>query len=373
MKKYRIKKKNVCILAGIILVIVYLIVNPLEMIAKDKLKKLNYSDNAIKYIIKKGVKNSTLSHEYSEFVDKTIDQKDFNIEYYDKYLDLKFFEKSNDIVLVNKLIETGYSVDDINLVLKSGNNNTIKTFLEGTKYDKLSDFLKYDYAKLSLLDRYIEYKASNVCTYKDAVVMVNIGLDNEFYEKYNDVNTFSLTMIVNKYNKVSESFVPNDLIDVPSNLLISSKNKEKANKTLIEAFEKMATDLNHETTKKIYLSNAYRSYEEQEKTYNSLLKQKGESYVNNSVSRPGFSEHQTGLLINIDTVGEFNTSVEKEWLKNNAYKYGFILRYPEKKEEITGYKGITKQYRYVGEEIATYIAKNNITFEEYYAMFLDKE
>ena len=112
MKKYRIKKKNVCILAGIILVIVYLIVNPLELIAKSKLKKLNYSDNAIKYIIKKGVKNSTLSHEYSEFVDKTIDQKDFNIEYYDKYLDLKFFEKSNDIVLVNKLIETGYSVDD---------------------------------------------------------------------------------------------------------------------------------------------------------------------------------------------------------------------------------------------------------------------
>ena len=373
MKKYRIKKKNVCILAGIILIIVYLIVNPLEIIAKNKLKKLNYSDNAIKYIIKKGVEKDTLSHEYSEFVDKTINQKEFNIGNYNTYLDLKYYDKSNDISLVNKLIETGYSVNYINLVLKSGNNNTIKTFLEGTKYDKLSDFLKYDYAKLSLLDRYIEYKASNVCTYKDAVVRVNIGLDNEFYEKYNDVNTFSLTMIVNKYNKVSESFVPNDLIDVPSNLLISSKSKEKANKTLIEAFEKMATDLHNETTKKIYLSNAYRSYEEQEKTYNSLLKQKGESYVNNAVSRPGFSEHQTGLVINIDTVGDFNNSVEKEWLKNNAHKYGFILRYPDKKEEITGYKGITKQYRYVGEEIATYIAKNNITFEEYYAMFLDKE
>ena len=373
MKKYRIKKKNVCILAGIILVIAFEIINPIEMIAKNKLKKLNYSDNAIKYIIKKGVKSDTLSHEYSEYVDKTIDQKDFNIDNYKIYLDLKYFDKSNDVSLVNKLIEMGYSVDDINLVLKSGNNNTIKAFSEGTKYDKLSDFLKYDYAKLSLLDRYIEYKASNVCTYKDAVVRVNIGLDNEFYDKYNDVNTFSLTMIVNKYNKLSESFVPDDLVDVPSNLLISSKSKEKANRVVVEAFEKMATDLNHETTKKIYLSNAYRSYEEQEKTYNTLLKQKGESYVKNSVSRPGFSEHQTGLIINIDTVGEFNGSVEKEWLKNNAHKYGFILRYPDKKEEITGYKGITKQYRYVGEEIATYIAKNNITFEEYYAMFLDKE
>ena len=104
-----------------------------------------------------------------------------------------------------------------------------------------------------------------------------------------------------------------------------------------------------------------------------MLKQKGESYVNNAVSRPGFSEHQTGLIFNIDVVGEFNNSVEKEWLKNNAYKYGFILRYPDKKEEITGYKGIIKQYRYVGIEIATYIEKNNITFEEYYATFIDKE
>ena len=140
------------------------------------------------------------------------------------------------------------------MVLKSGNNSTIKTFLEVTKYDKLSDFLKYDYAKLSLLDRYIEYKASNVCTYKDAVVRVNIGLDNEFYDKYNDVNTFSLTMIVNKYNKLSETFVPNDLVDVPSDLILG-KGKEKANKTVIEAFKKMATDLHNETTKKILFFN----------------------------------------------------------------------------------------------------------------------
>ena len=135
----------------------------------------------------------------------------------------------------------------------------------------------------------------------------------------------------------------------------------------------MATALTNETTKKIYASNAYRSYKDQETIYNRLLKEKGQSYVNNAVSRPGFSEHQTGLILNIDTVGEFNKSVEKEWLKNNAHKYGFILRYPEKKEDITGYKSINKQYRYVGKDIANYIVKNNSTYEEYYAMFLDKE
>ena len=218
----------------------------------------------------------------------------------------------------------------------------------------------------------MEYKASNVCTYKDAIIYVNIGLDSEFYENYNEVKTFSLTMIVNKYNKLDETFVPNDLVNIPKELVLGN-TKEQANRTMVEAFSKMATDLTNETTKKIYASNAYRSYQEQESIYNKLLKEKGESYVKNSVSMPGFSEHQTGLILNIDVVGEFNKSVEKEWLKNNAHKYGFILRYPEKKEDITGYKGIVKQYRYVGEEIATYIVKNNITFEEYYAMFLDKE
>ena len=135
----------------------------------------------------------------------------------------------------------------------------------------------------------------------------------------------------------------------------------------------MATDLHNETTKKIYLSNAYRSYEEQEKTYNSLLKQKGESYVNNAVSKPGFSEHQTGLVINIDTVGEFNNSVEKEWLKNNAYKYGFILRYPEGYESITGYNYEHWHFRYIGLDDAKIMRDEEIhTFEEYYTKYLVK-
>ena len=372
MKKYRVKKKNTAVTIFILLVIIITIINPFERKAKADLMKLNYQEKTVEFIIDNGLKSETLKHEYSEFVDKTILNKSFKKENYSIYLNLDYYEKSNSVDLVNKLIDKKYSTEDINLILKSGNNQTILEFLKNNKYEKLSDYLKYDYAKLSLIDRYIEYKASNVCTYKDAIINVNIGLDNEYYENYNEVKSFSLTMIVNKHNKLSDTFVPNDLVDIPSNLMIVN-GKEQINKVVLEAFNRMATDLKNETTKKIYASNAYRSYSEQEEIYNKLLKEKGESYVNNSVSKPGFSEHQTGLILNIDVVGDYNKSIEKEWLKNNAHKYGFILRYPDKKEDITGYKGITKQYRYVGEEIATYIVKNNITFEEYYAMFLDKE
>ena len=58
------------------------------------------------------------------------------------------------------------------------------------------------------------------------------------------------------------------------------------------------------------------------------------------------------------------------WMKDNAYKYGFIMRYPEDKEDITGYMFESWHYRYVGKEVATYIYENGITFDEYYAYFL---
>ncbi len=372
MKKYRIKWKNIAILVFIVLILVILIINPIKLKAKKDLAKLNYQDSSIDYIMDKGLKNKTLEHDYSEFVDELCHDKDFKVENYDIYLDLDYYAKSNSVSLINKLISEKYSTDEINLILKSGNNKSIATFVEGTKYEKISDFLKYDYAKLSLLDRYIEYKASNVCTFKDAIVNVNIGIDKDFYDEYTEVEEFSTSMIVNKYHRVSETFVPDDLEDIPKELL-QGNNKEQGNKEMIKELQRMATDLNRETGKKIYVSNAYRSYAEQEKLYNDLLKQRGESYVKNSVSRPGFSEHQTGLIFNIDTVGEFKNSIERDWLKNNAYKYGFILRYPDNKSDITGYKGIIKQYRYVGADIANYIAKNNITYEEYFAMFLDRE
>ena len=68
---------------------------------------------------------------------------------------------------------------------------------------------------------------------------------------------------------------------------------------------------------------------------------------------------------------DFESTKEFEWMKNNAHKYGFILRYPKDKEKITGYMYEAWHYRFVGTEIATYIKKHNITYDEYYTMFID--
>ena len=124
----------------------------------------------------------------------------------------------------------------------------------------------------------------------------------------------------------------------------------------------------------IIVDSGYRSYEYQEQVLKSLIEKKGkEAYK--LVALPGSSEHQTGLAMDIaymkngiyiDDVKDGDKEVE--WMKKNSYKYGFILRYPKGKEEITGYNYEPWHYRFVGIYLANILYDQNITMEEYYSL-----
>ena len=105
-----------------------------------------------------------------------------------------------------------------------------------------------------------------------------------------------------------------------------------------------------------------------------MLKSYGKTYTENYVTHPGFSEHHTGLAIDVraESTDVFADSKESKWAYTNAYKYVFILRYKKSEEKITGIKYESWHFRYVGEEIAKYINENDMTYEEYYVRFLDK-
>ena len=92
------------------------------------------------------------------------------------------------------------------------------------------------------------------------------------------------------------------------------------------------------------------------------------------MAKPGYSEHQTGLAYDIGSksTNVFANSKEYQWMKDNAYKYGFIERFTQKYENLTGFRKEPWHYKYVGKDIAKYIHDNNISFEEYYAVYLDK-
>lgn len=174
-------------------------------------------------------------------------------------------------------------------------------------------------------------------------------------------------ILVNKDIGLNKTYIPLDLVDVNS----SYKEGILVNKKVLEQFLLMKQDA-FGFGYKIDIMSGYRDYSYQYYIYNKLLKEKGLAYTFRSIAKPGHSEHQTGLAIDICVYRDNKCYIEHEiedmdetkWLIDNCYKYGFILRYPKDKEDITGYNYEPWHFRYVG-EIAEYLYKNKITFDEY--------
>lgn len=140
---------------------------------------------------------------------------------------------------------------------------------------------------------------------------------------------------------------------------------------LLEQFEIMKSDAKKDGLD-INIRSGFRTTETQRMLYDNYVKRDGVEKASRYSALPGHSEHQTGLAIDISngdyvtSIGDwFNETPQAKWLYENAHKYGFILRYPQGKEDITGYKYESWHYRYVGTEHSQYFNQNNLTLEEY--------
>lgn len=174
-------------------------------------------------------------------------------------------------------------------------------------------------------------------------------------------------MLVNKSFSLSRNYVPQNLIEPDITYLNSVEGEEKfLEKDTAIAIEKLFYEAKMENIK-LYATSGYRSYELQKEIYNNRVKSQGKVMADKYVARPGESEHQTGLAIDITNEIRSFTGDTKEanWLENNSYKFGFIVRYPEDKEYITGYNYEPWHLRYVGLEIAKQIHEREIVLEEY--------
>lgn len=142
--------------------------------------------------------------------------------------------------------------------------------------------------------------------------------------------------------------------------------------TAREAFEKMAAEAKLSGFNLTAFST-YRSFEYQTTLYDRYVERDGKEAADTYSARPGYSEHQTGLAFDIGEVNfekhwassSFGETEAAKWIVANAHRFGFILRYPEGKEDITGYMHESWHYRYVGVDIATDIYNREITLEEY--------
>ena len=173
-----------------------------------------------------------------------------------------------------------------------------------------------------------------------------------------------IEVLVNKNNQLPNNYIPKELIKLDTKY---SMHNQYLKKEAYNAFINMYNDALKENIY-IYIASAYRSYNYQEYIYNKSLLEHPSTIVETYRAKPGHSEHQTGLAIDIikkDYKLLTENDIEYSWLINNSYKYGYILRYPTSKEKITGYIHEPWHFRYLGINIATTLYNNNITYEEY--------
>lgn len=116
----------------------------------------------------------------------------------------------------------------------------------------------------------------------------------------------------------------------------------------------------------LYCLSGYRSYEHQEKIYNDFVRRDGQDAADTYSARPGYSEHQSGLALDVNCSGKaFDNTPEAIWLEEHCWEYGFIIRYPRGKEAYTGYSYDSSHIRYVGVELAEKLHESGMCLEEY--------
>lgn len=243
---------------------------------------------------------------------------------------------------------------------------------ETTKGAESMSFTSVYYYIPSREARYQSYAAEQSSLSAEAVVLaVNMDLDYGFYNYIQQVSDpFDLLVLCNKYNQLPSDFSPEDLESVPEGYYVDDGKTYQMAMPALNAFIQMA-DAAAEEGITLKIASGYRTYAYQEGLYNRYVANHGKAEADTFSARPGHSEHETGLACDINDVSaSFEDTDAFRWLSEHAHEYGYILRYPKALEGETGYMYEPWHYRYVGEETATAVFEQNITFDAYYAMMI---
>jgi D-alanyl-D-alanine carboxypeptidase len=181
----------------------------------------------------------------------------------------------------------------------------------------------------------------------------------------------SAWVVVNKLRPLNpQDYAAADLVETP----VPKQNPSILRQAVADAVVAMFAQYKAETGLEMQVQSAYRSYSTQVRVYNGWVSSKGQAYADSHSARAGHSEHQTGLALDISALplkcpleACFADTPQGQWLAANAYKFGFILRYPNGMDAITGYTFEPWHYRYVGVELATEMHDEGVaTLEEFF-------
>lgn len=386
-KKSKVKKNNkktIIILLGIMIVLFVLIAISLYFVYKNYIKyykytfklttneitvKVNTSINPEDYI--KEYKNVKVK--YINIVTSTIGEKELTYYVVDRfkighyyYLKVNIIDDEAPVITAQDkvTIYTNAKID-LNSYVKVTDNydKDIDINIDGSVETSNEGTYKVTYTATDKSGN----KSSHIITFtvkkKEVYVAPPVedgskGVTSKGYkiENKNGATYIGGILVANKTYNLSSSY---------------GSGLTKATRNAFNEMNEAATEAGYP----LRIGSGFRSYETQRKVYNNYVKRDGKTKADTYSARPGHSEHQTGLAIDICNkdkkipciTSAFNNTDTAKWLNDNAYKYGFILRYPNGKTNETGYKFESWHYRYVGTDLATklYNGGNWITLESY--------
>ncbi len=356
-KKRKLKKQFILIILLLGIFVTY------QVFAKN-----NSNDKTVMNDILK--KNNIDKKYYSKTLEYVLLNNIYNEEYLEEYKDIEFNNEENFATILTTFLPKGYKGKEINYLLKLSTKNIEN--LKNIDYQNIEQYYNIKNFDASKLERYKNYSQKHQdLKIEDIITQTNLNLDlNPYTETKEVADANDHLVLVNKYNYLPKGYQPSDIVYLDG----AYKNQVPVRKVLQESFLKLQESAKKELNINLMPTTAFRGEGFQRTLYNNYVAKDGITAADTYSARPSYSEHQTGLAIDLrNTALSSNIRLTDDnytWLENNAYKYGFIIRFPKNKEHITLYQFENWHIRYVGDKAAKIIHDNNLTLEEYIDLYV---
>jgi hypothetical protein len=255
---------------------------------RNTIEKLGYSRDFAKYVLDEDLYETIRDLGYNETLSHVLMAPDYKAENYEAYLQINYKDNADFLFLTNRFLDKNYAPDDINFFFERFTDDDLLKLSEREHLDHTQEYFAADYAKLKDLDRYLAYGGD----ISEAVYAVTTNQDLPEYEADETRSDFSFDMLVNKNYAVSEDFKPDNLT--------KTEDGFELNQEAYDAFLEMQAAAAEEGLL-LEINSAYRSVAEQKETMRTQCAEYGQAYCESHVAQPGFSEHHTGLALDIKT------------------------------------------------------------------------
>lgn len=347
----------IVIIACVVMAVILATAVP-RAVTNNRLRNLGYDKEAITEIREQNLTKTILDNKYySDYLAQSIKNKTVNTDYLNLYtvVPAEYGLDDTSFLIYQRLADKGYESDQlVNLFSKLCNYELIPLLV-----------LDYQWDETQYIEECVNHHNDNSLS--------SFTLDSTFLTPYkvtaSAYNPQNTDVLVNSRYGLPESFVPS-LTDVSTQY---ASDGVQLTTEAAAAFEQMS-QASVEAGNNFFASSGYVSYDDQNTIYQGCAVNTGDTAENNDCMQAGHNEEQTGLDVTIvptyESYDSFTSSNVYQWLLQNAASFGFIQRYPVSMASVTGVDDEETVYRYVGKDLAEKVQQSQLTYDEYYCLYL---